>query len=130
MDAVADYESPERERRDDRAPAERDQTHRDVPSDHVAERDARRVSKAFGDRGPYLLGFGTGEEDRKRECAHAEPRRRAREMFGEGLRSPHDSATPTRTAPNWSTVCIGDQRCTVSVVYAGFSRLPRARRRV
>jgi hypothetical protein len=28
MDAVADYGSPERERRDDRAPAERDQTPR------------------------------------------------------------------------------------------------------
>ncbi len=84
----------ERQRRDERADRQRHQTHCDVRSDDVAERDCRHLAQRRGDRGRELLGFGPGEQECERECADAEPARGRLEVLGEDLGAHDDERDP------------------------------------
>ena len=92
---VAPYLGPERQRRDERADRQRNQTHRDVRSNDVAERDCRHLAQRRGDRGRELLGLRPGEQERERECADAEPAGCCLEMLGEDLGAHDDERDPT-----------------------------------
>ena len=87
---VPAHPASERQRRDEGSNGERDQAHRDVGPDDVAERDRRRLAKRRGDRRRELLGLGAGQQQGKCERADAEAARSRFEMLGEDLGADDD----------------------------------------
>ena len=87
---VQPYPATKRQRGDHRTDAERNQANRDIGTDHVAQRDAGRMSERRRHRRREFFGLRAGQEDRQRERRHAETNRRNRQMLGESLRAPNN----------------------------------------